>query len=112
MKELIDNLHWLLNKKWSTEKKKIKQPWKLLPDMFRLEAVSNCVIEKQITNQSDMKSNSIEAWCVWKPSIRHLKSFGCMLKVSETSDKCIIFDTSKNQNAKGKIIISHDVIFD
>ena len=101
-----------------------------LPKTFWGEAVHTSVYlinrcpTKPLQNQTP-----IIAWSGRKPSLRHLKVFGCICysqvpkekkqKLDETSEKCIF--TGYSSQSKGyrlyslksnKIVISHSVLFD
>ena len=76
-----------------------------------------------------MNQTSFEAWYSMKPSVRHLRIFGCIAyalvnsqyrhKLDEKSEKCILIGYSLQSKAyrlynpvSGKVIINRNVMFD
>lgn len=103
---------------------------KNLPKSFWAEAVACAVyVLNRCPTKSVRDKTPEEAWSERRPSIRHLKIFGCLAyahvpdqlrkKLDDKGEKCIFIgysDTSKayklyNPETK-KIVISRDVIFD
>ncbi|GJS62129.1 retrovirus-related pol polyprotein from transposon TNT 1-94, partial [Tanacetum coccineum] len=101
-----------------------------LPKSFWAEAVYTAIylLNRSPTKALDNKT-PLEAWNRRKPSVRHLKVFGCVCysqipkqkryKLDETSEKCIFVGYSSKLKAyrlyslKTKnVIVSRDVIFD
>lgn len=101
-----------------------------LPKSFWAEAVACAVY---LLNRSPTKSvknvTPQDAWSGHKPSIKHLKVFGCIAyaqipkekrkKLDDRGEKCIFIGYSENSKAyklfnpiTNKVIISRDVIFD
>lgn len=101
-----------------------------IPLRFWLEAAQYAV---HILNRSPTailgNITPFEKWCQHKPSVEHLRVFGCVayalipyekrVKLDEKSVKCVMFGISKESKAyrlyeptTKKIIISKDVIFD
>jgi len=101
-----------------------------VPRKFWPEAVQYAVY---ILNRSPSKAlkeiTPEEKWSNWKPSVEHLRIFGCLayalvpyqrrIKLDEKSIKCVMFGVSKESKAyrlydpaTGKILISRDVHFD
>eukprot|EP01018_Ginkgo_biloba_P002097 Gb_06074 [translate_table: standard] len=103
---------------------------KILPNSFWTKVVATSIY---LLNRCPTKSvkgmTPQEAWSRRKPSVAHLKVFGCIAyshvpkekrqKLDDKSKKCIF--VSYSEEIKGynlynpvtnKVIISHDVIFD
>jgi hypothetical protein len=101
-----------------------------LPKAFWAEAVYTVVyLMNRCPTKAVWDKTPFEAWSGRKPSIKHLKVFGCICyvqipkekryKLDETSEKCIFVGYSSMSkgyrlyNLKtNKVIISRDVLFD
>lgn len=108
---------------------------KTLPDRFWAEAVATSVYllnlspTKAVMNRSTDYRTPFEAWYNQKPSVSHLKVFGCIAyclknaqsrkKLDQKSDKCIFIGYCSRSKAyrlynpdTQKIITSRNVVFD
>ena len=103
---------------------------KHLPNQFWAEAVATAVYLLNISpTKAVMNRTPFEAWYGMKPSVRHLRIFGCIAyalvnsqnhhKLDEKSEKCILIGYSLQSKAyrlynpvSGKVIINRNVMFD
>lgn len=100
------------------------------PRKFWAEAVNWAFYVLNRCPTSSMKETTPEeAWCRVKPSIRHLRVFGCIeyahisdarrTKLEDKSHCCVLFGVSRESKAyrlydptSKRIIISRDVVFE
>jgi hypothetical protein len=102
---------------------------KQIPKEFWAEAVATAVyILNRCPTKSVREKTPEEAWSRRRPSIRHLRVFGCIAyahvpdqlrkKLDDKGERCILMGYSPNSkayklyNPETKVIISRDVTFD
>lgn len=107
-----------------------KLKYKKMPNKFWAEAVYTAVyLQNRCCTRALQDKTPLEAWTVSKPSVKHLKVFGCICyvhvpdqkrhKLESKAEKGIFI--GYNSQSKGyriynleteKVIVSRDVIFD